>query len=161
MNAALTSAFAALGGSFIGAMAPVLSSYVIQRSQTRRDLITHQVTQRESLYSKFIKDAARLHAKSLTESVHDLDQMVALYALVSRLRLIGSDAVVVAAEHVVAAILRQFGQDNLTIEQIGREAKSANINPLGDFSAACRLEFQAIFEEKLKLAHWARHGAKS
>lgn len=85
MDQALNSALAALGGSFIGAMAPVLSSHVVQRGQITRDLITHQITQRENLYTEFIRDAARLYAKSMAEQLTILDELVALYALVSRL----------------------------------------------------------------------------
>ena len=156
MDPALTSALAALGGSFIGAMAPVLSNYVIQKSQTSRDLINHQLLQRETLYTEFIRDAARLYAKSLTEELKVLDELVALYTLISRLRLVASDQVLRAAEEIVAVINRQFAQENLTIEQIEAQARSGLADPLGPFSAACRRELLDIFGGNSMFARWRK-----
>jgi hypothetical protein len=73
---------------------------VLQRAQTRHDLLNRQLTLRESLYSGFIKEASRLFANSLTNSCEGLDEMVSIYAIVSRIRLMASGPVVHAAETV-------------------------------------------------------------
>ena len=98
MNPAIISALAALGGSSVGALAPVLSNFILQRSVTQRDLLNRQISQRETLYSDFINEASRIYAKSVTHDLENMDELVSLYALVSRIRLMATEPVVRAAE---------------------------------------------------------------
>jgi hypothetical protein len=144
MDNAIVSVSAALTGSTVGGLAPVLSNYVLQRGQTRRDLLTQQISQRETLYSDFIKEASRLYANSVTHSLEDLDDLVSLYALVSRIRLLASEPVLQAAEAFVRRIVVNYGEANLTVEQIRAAALSAKAEPLDAFSLACRLELRDI-----------------
>jgi hypothetical protein len=81
MNPAMINVFAALSGTAVGSLAPVLSNYVLQRSVTQRDLLNRQLGQRESLYSDFIKDASRLYADAMIHELDDLNDLVSLYAL--------------------------------------------------------------------------------
>jgi hypothetical protein len=144
MNPAIISTLAALGGSSVGALAPTLSNYVLQRSQTQRDLLNRQMSQRETLYSDFIKEASRVYANSLTDSLESLDELVSLYALVSRIRLLASEPVVNAAETLVRQILEHYGEPNLSVEQMRAAAVAAHADPLDVFSFACRKELQDI-----------------
>jgi hypothetical protein len=144
MNPAILSALAALGGSLVGALAPVLSSFVLQRSLTQRELLNRQIAQREVLYSNFINEASRVYAKSLTHGLEDTDDVVSLYALVSRIRLIATEPVVRAAESFVKLIVRNYGEPNLTVEQMRSAALSAKAEPLDVFSMACRKELRLI-----------------
>src|SRR5260370_28456858 len=50
MNTTLISALAAFGGSSVGALAPVLSSYVLRRAAAQRELSNRQIALREALY---------------------------------------------------------------------------------------------------------------
>ena len=147
MNNAILSVSAALIGSTVGGLAPVLSNYVLQRGQTRHDLLNRQLTQRESLYSDFIKEASRLFASSLTQSHEDLDEMVSIYAIVSRIRLMASGSVVHAAESIVKRIIQHYGEPNLSVEQLRTAALSAKADPLEAFSLACRRELQDILRD--------------
>jgi hypothetical protein len=144
MNPAIISALAALGGSSIGAMAPVLSIYVSQRSLAQRDMLNRQIDQRETLYSDFIKEASRLYADAMTHNLETLDELVSLYALVSRIRLLGSAPVLEAAEAFVRQIVLHYGEPNLTVEQMRAAVLSAKADPLEVFSVACRKELQSI-----------------
>jgi len=144
MNPAIISALAALGGSSVGALAPVLSNFVLQRSVTRRDLLNRQISQRETLYSDFINEASRIYAKSMTRDFEDIDELVSLYALVSRIRLIATEPVVRAAETFVKLIVEHYGEPNLTVEQMRSAALSAKGEPLDAFSLACRKELRMI-----------------
>src|SRR5271154_6864881 len=144
MNNAMVSVLAALIGSTIGGLAPVMSNYVLQRGQTQRDLLNRQITQRETLYSDFIKEASSLYANSVTRSLENLDGLVSLYALVSRIRLTASEPVLHAAEAFVKQIVQHYGEPNLTGEQIRAAALSAKADPLDVFSLACRRELQDI-----------------
>jgi hypothetical protein len=144
MNPAVISALAALAGSSVGALAPVLSNFVMQRSLTQRDLLNRQIAQREVLYSDFINEASRIYAKSVTTGLEGTDEIVSLYALVSRIRLIATQPVVSAAETFVKLIVRNFGEPNITVEQLRSAALSAESEPLDMFSQACRKELRMI-----------------
>ena len=146
MNPAIISALAALGGSSVGALAPVLSNFILQRSATQRDLLNRQISQRETLYSDFINEASRIYAKSITHNLDDTDELVSLYALVSRIRHMATEPVVHAAEAFARLIVTHYGEPNLTVEQIRSAALSARGEPLDVFSLACRKELRTILK---------------
>lgn len=146
MNPAIISALAALGGSSVGALAPVLSNFILQRSVTQRDLLNRQISQRETLYSDFINEASRIYAKSVTNNLEEMDELVSLYALVSRIRLMATEPVVRAAEAFVKRIVTHYGEPNLTVDQIVSAALSAKGEPLDVFSLACRKELRVILQ---------------
>jgi hypothetical protein len=144
MNPAIINILAALSGIVVGSIAPVLSNYVLQKSVTQRDLLNRQLAQREALYSDFIKEASRLYADAMIHELNDLNDIVALYALVSRIRLLATDPVVRAAEDFVKLIVKHYGDPNLTLEEIRTAALSEKADPLDVFSFACRKELRDI-----------------
>jgi hypothetical protein len=144
MNSAVISTLAALGGSSIGALGPILSNYLLQRGQTQRDLLLRQITDREALYSDFINEASRIYAHSQTHCLERPEDLVPLYAMVRRIRLLASDAVVNAAESVVKKTITQYEEPNRTIEEMRADAISGAEGPLDLFSFACRDELQSI-----------------
>src|ERR1700744_52131 len=91
-------ALAAVGGSSVGAMAPVLIAHIAQRGQIQRDVLNRHIAQRETLHSDFITQASRLYADSIGHSLGKLDDVVALYALADRIRLLASPMVFRAAD---------------------------------------------------------------
>src|ERR1700730_6614631 len=93
MDNTLTSVLAALGGSVIGATTPVVSNFVLQRSLTQREMTNREIAQREELYAEFIRQGTTCYAKALTHNLEAIDDIVAMYALVNRIRLFGSDSV--------------------------------------------------------------------
>jgi len=146
MNPATVNILAVLSGAAVGSLAPVLSNYVIQRSLTQRDLLYRQLGQREVLYSDFIKEASRLYADAMIHELEDLNALVSLYALVSRIRLLASDPVVIAAEDFVKLIVQHYGDPNLTLDQMRAAALSEKADPLDVFSSACRRELRDILQ---------------
>jgi H2-forming N5,N10-methylenetetrahydromethanopterin dehydrogenase-like enzyme len=101
MDTARTGALAAFGGSSLGALTTVLNNYLLQRSMRQRELLNREIDQREVLYADFIKEASRLYANSIAHNLESLDDLVALYALVSHIRLLASEAVLREAEEFV------------------------------------------------------------
>ena len=93
MDNTLTSVLAALGGSVIGASTPVLSNFVLQRSVMQRELTNREIAQREDLYSEFIRQGTSCYAKALSQNLENIDEIVAMYALVNRIRLFASGSV--------------------------------------------------------------------
>ena len=147
MNTTLIGALAALAGSSIGALAPVLSSYVLQRSVAQREVSNREIGLREGLYSDFIKEASRTYLVSLTHELEDLGDLMELYSLVSRIRLFASEPVVLAAEDLVKRIVEHYGDPNLSIEQIRARALAAKADPLDVFSLACRKELRDLIRK--------------
>lgn len=144
MSPTIISALAALGGSILGAFALVFSSYVLQVGTTRRHAMDRNIALRQKLYSKFIRSAARLHADAMTRSEFDMKEIAELYSLLGRIRLIASETVAVASDETVKAIIQRYGEANVTLEDVRTAALASNLDPLQQFSVACRNELQKI-----------------
>jgi hypothetical protein len=152
MDSTLTSVLAALSGSIIGASTPVLSNFVLQRSQTQRELTNREIAQREELYSEFIRHGTTCYAKALSQSLESIDEIVAMYALVNRIRLFASRSVLEAAEAFVKKLVETYGEKNMTIDQIKSVALEQHVDPLNDFALKCRSELREVYER----ASWRR-----
>ncbi|HZS03289.1 MAG TPA: hypothetical protein VFD58_00310 [Blastocatellia bacterium] len=148
MNGGVTSALAAIIGAFVGGFASLASTWVGERSRHRRDLLQREIARRETAYSEFIDQASRLYVASATHHIDDddaeLEGMVSLYAVASRIRLFASDRVMTEAEKVIDRIFMQFGADNISAEQLRMSAVETRDDPLVAFSIVCRHELQDI-----------------
>lgn len=145
MDNTLTSVLAALSGSIIGASTPVLSNFVLQRSVAQRELTNREIAQREELYSEFIRQGTGCYAKALSQSLEDIDDIVAMYALVNRITLFASSSVLEAAEAFVRRLVAKYGEKNMTIEQIESVAVEKHANPMNDFALKCRSELREVY----------------
>jgi hypothetical protein len=141
----ITSVLAALGGSVIGATTPVVSNFVLQRSQTQRELTNREIAQREELYSEFIRQGTVCYAKALSQNLESIDEIVAMYALVNRIRLFASRSVLEAADAFVKKLVARYGETNMTIEQIKSVALEQHADPLNEFALKCRSELRDVY----------------
>jgi hypothetical protein len=145
MDSTLTSVLAALSGSVIGASTPVLSNFVLQRSVAQRELTNREIAQREELYSEFIRQGTGCYAKALSQHLENIDEIVAMYALVNRIRLFASSSVLEAAEVFVRKLVTKYGEKNMTIEQLKLAALEEHADPLNDFALKCRSELREVY----------------
>ena len=143
MNNVIVSALAAVAGSAVGALAPVFSNIMLQRYTAQRELIAKEISQKESLYAEFIKGASSLYAKAFTQALDDFQELVSLSALESRIRLSSSIEVTEAAEEVLRGIIFQFGEPNISAEDL-RSMLIASARPLLRFSDICRKELMEL-----------------
>ena len=147
MNGRVISALAALMGALVGGLASLASTWVSERSRHRRVRLHREIAKRETTYSEFIERASKLYAASATHRIDDGDGelagMVSLYAVSSRIRLFASDQVIMEAEKVIDRIVRQYGADNLSAEQLRMTAENRD-DPLKAFSVICRYELQDL-----------------
>lgn len=146
MDSTLISVLAALGGSIVGATTPVLSNFVLQRSLTQRELTNREIAQREELYAEFIRQGTVCYAKALAQSLEKMDDIVAMYALVNRIRLFASESVLEAAEVFVKKLIARYGEHNLSIEELKTVALEQHADPLNDFALRCRSELRQVYE---------------
>ena len=139
----MITALAAIAGSLVGALGSAVGTWLTARHQDRRDLLGKQVARREALYSDFIGESARLLVDAMQHNVDDVQKMIPVYALVSRIRLSSSATVLQEAEEVIKTIVRTYPEPNLTVEQIESQATNGK-DPLRQFSDACRAELDSL-----------------
>ena len=145
MDNTLTSVLAALCGSIVGASTPVISNFVLQRSVTQRELTNRELAQREELYSEFIRQGTLCYAKTLSQSLDNFDEIVAMYALVNRIRLFASHSVLEAADAFVKKLVERFGEKSMSLDQMRSVALEQHVDPLNDFALKCRAELRAVY----------------
>jgi hypothetical protein len=143
MNSAMVPALAAIAGSLVGALGSATATWITARHQDRRNLLGQQIARREALYSDFIGESSRLLVDALQHDAGDLQKLLPLYALLSRIRLSSSEPVLEEAEQVIKAILKTYPQPNLTAEQIESQAANGK-DPLREFSDTCRTELDSL-----------------
>jgi hypothetical protein len=143
MNAGIIAASAAIFGSLVGALGSVVGTWITQRHQDIRDLLAKTIVRRESLYSDFIAESARLFVDAMVQNNSDPQKLIALYAVLSRIRLSSSAPVLETAEAVIRNIVSTYPKPNLTPAQIESRAVSGD-DPLRQFSDACRIELDSL-----------------
>lgn len=142
MDSASISAFAALGGALIGGLTSFATSWLTQQTQTRAQQLTHKLTRQEDLYKEFIEEAARLYADSLVHDTPDVSQLIRLYVMISRMRILASMTIVQNADKVARMIVNNYLAPNKTFPELRDMVNSGAIDPLRDFSEASREELQ-------------------
>jgi hypothetical protein len=147
MNEAVISAVAALTGSALGGLTPIISNYLIQRGLTQRELLTHELVERQNLYAEFIRFGTTLYVSATTKEPQDenLDDLVKLYALVGRIRLYASAPVIEAAQDFAALVTEKYGSAAISIEDLRSATLKPHLDPLHPFSVQCRKELEEIF----------------
>ena len=148
MNSTVVTAMAAAIGSLVGATASIVTTWITQRTQTIRAHSEWKLRQRESLYNEFITEASRLTVDALTHCLEGPDQLMALYGILSRIRLISGEKVLCQGEACCRRIMELYGRPNLTTDEIRAAAEAHDldrIDPLKEFSTACRKELLAMY----------------
>jgi hypothetical protein len=140
MNAAYISALAALAGTAVGGITSFATSWVTQRSQTRSQRLAAEKDKREDLFGRFVDEAAKLYSDALQNRREDAAALMVIYGLTSRIRLIASARVVESAEAVTQTIMDTYLAPNMTLEEVRSTWIERHIDPLRDFSEACREE---------------------
>ena len=141
MDSASISAFAALGGALIGGLTSFATSWLTQQTQARAQQLEHKLTRQEDLYKEFIEEASRLYADSLVHDTPDVSQLVRLYAMISRMRVLSSTKTVESADKVGRMIVDSYLAPNKTFPELRDMVNKGAIDPLRDFSEASREEF--------------------
>jgi hypothetical protein len=144
MDSASISAFAALGGALIGGLTSFAASWVTQQTQVKAQHLSHKLTRREDLYKDFIEEASKLYADSLIHDTPDVSQLIRLYAMISMMRAISPSTIVQNADKVARMIVNTYLEPNKSIPELRDMVNSGAMDPLRDFSEACREEFHTL-----------------
>ena len=141
MDTAYLSAVAALAGSAIGGFTSLAASWLTQRVQVSAQQLAHGMSRREDLYKDFIENASDAYADAFQRTEVDVPKIVRLYALVSRMHILSSLEVVEHADTVMRTIMNTYRGPNRTIYEEADNITTGRLNPLLNFSEACRNEF--------------------
>lgn len=144
MDAGYFSAIAALSGSAIGGLTSLTASWLSQSVQARTQQRLQNVSQRQELYRGFIEEASRLYARALESNKADITDLVSLYAMASRMRILSSPIVAQSADGVVRLIIDTYFQPNMTLSDIRKALATDGVDPLRTFSEACRRELVSL-----------------
>jgi hypothetical protein len=144
MDAAYISAFAALAGTAIGGLASFATSWTTQQAQARAQRRAAERDARAALFGRFLDEAARLYSDALQSRRDDLTQLISIYALTNRIRLLSTSQVVEAADTVCRIIVDAYLAPNLTMEEMRANWINRHVDPLRDFSEACRQELRTF-----------------
>ncbi len=142
MDAGYISALAALAGSTLGGLTSIATSWLSQHLQFKTRLQSDDLNKREELYRNFIEEASRTYADALEHNEPKVANLVALYALVSRMRFMSSPRIVEEADRVVGVIIDTYLAPNRTLHDVRKSMSDREMDPLWQFSETCRTELR-------------------
>jgi len=84
-----------------------------------------------------------LFVDALQHNTSELEKLLPIYALMSRIRLSSSKLVLQKAEQLIQTILATYPHPKLTVEQIESRVMNGE-DPLRQFSDTCRIELNSL-----------------
>jgi hypothetical protein len=145
MDAAYISGISALAGSVIGGLTSGFTTWLSQRSQARAGMVAHDLARREDLVRDFIIASSKTYGDAIVNSEPKMPELVDLYAMVSRMRVLGMSKTTACADLVMRSIVETYFTPNRTLADLREFTKTGQgIDPLKDFSAAAREELHAL-----------------
>ena len=145
MDVAYVSAISALAGSVIGGLTSGYTTWLTQRSQVRAGQVAHDLARREDLIRDFIIAASKMYGDAMVNSEPKMPEIVDLYAMVSRMRVLSMPRSVVCADKVMNSIIETYFAPNRTVADLREIVKTGGgVDPLKDFSEAARQELRGF-----------------
>ena len=131
-------------GSLVGGSASVMTTWMAQKTVSRREVAREELRKREALYGEFIGECAKLFMDAFTHTLDKPETLLPVFALINRIRLCASRKVLAEAERLLGRISDQYFAKNLTVEQLRQLQHSEQADPLSAFGEACRAELKAL-----------------
>jgi hypothetical protein len=144
MDPTLIGAMSGVLGSLVGGSATVATAWLTQKTANKREQAKTEYRKREALYGEFIAECSKLLIDAMAHTLDKPETLLHAYALLNRIRLSASPAVLKEAEHLVRRITEQYFCNNLTVGEMRELARSEDADPLKDFGEACREEFATL-----------------
>lgn len=144
MESPILGALAGVLGALVGASATIATTWITQKTLSKRELIRADIDKREMLYGQFIGECSKLIIDAFEHTLEGPETLLPAYALLNRIRLSASEAVLNEAERIVVLITEQYFSPNLSPEDMRALARSLENDPLKPFGEACRVELKLI-----------------
>ena len=141
MDVAYVSGLSALAGSVIGGLTSGVTTWLNQRSLPRAGQLAHELSRRQELYKDFIVAASKAYAEALVVNEPKIQELIALYAMISRMRAMSSSNIVACAEGILLKTTDAYFEQNRTVAELRELIKSwAGVDALTGFAEAARDE---------------------
>jgi hypothetical protein len=144
MDSAYVPALAAFGGSAVGGLTSIVATWLTQSRKDSTRRLMQEKTRRQKLYKQFIDEASKLYADALVHDNSEVSALVNMYALIGRMRISSSDAVIGKAESVARMIIETYFSPNRTFPELRQLMNSRSMDPLREFGEVCRKELNAL-----------------
>jgi hypothetical protein len=146
MDVAYITALSALGGSIVGGLTSGFTTWLTQRSKARAGQLAREMSRRDDLYNAFIVEASKAYGDAIASNEPQIQELLALYAMISRMRVLAFPRTVDCAEKTMRAVMDTYLAPNRTVLELHELMKSgeAAIDPLKEFSEAAREELRAF-----------------
>lgn len=144
MDAAVLSTLSALGGTAIGALSTLGSTWMNTRSQARAARLKAEREKREEIYGRFMDELARLYADALNNTGIEYAQMTAGYALAGRIKLYSTEPVADAAASGLRFVVDLALGPKRAPEEMRALMDRPEADVIGIFARACRQELAAL-----------------
>ena len=95
-----------------------IGGWLSQRTQARAGQQAHDILRRQDLYRDFIKSASRAYGKAILSTEPQIEDLVALYAMISRMRVISSPPTIECADKIMHKITATYFAPNKTIREL-------------------------------------------
>ena len=139
MDTAYISALAALAGTAIGGLTSFATSWMTQQAQSRTQRLAAEKDKREDLFGRFLEEAAKLYTDALQNKREDAASLMVIYGLANRIRLIVIDARCRMCRYGSKKLsLTPILAPNMSLEEVRSTWVDRHVDPLRDFSEACR-----------------------
>ena len=143
MNTAYLSALSALAGSVIGGVTMGITTWMALRAGARAGHRAAELARRQELFREFIVTASKAYGNALVSHDPQIQELVALHAMISRMRILCSPEIVTCAEKVVRLTIETYFTSNKTIAELREMIRSETlIDPLKEFSELVRGEIE-------------------
>lgn len=145
MDIAYISAISALAGSVVGGFTSGITTWMSLRAQARAGRLALNVSHRQDLFRDFIVAASKLYGYAVVSSEPPLQELVDVYAMISRMRMLCSPQLVECADKIMSFTLDTFFAPNKTVRELHEMVKKGTgIDPLKEFSVAAREELRSL-----------------
>src|SRR5258705_11118083 len=103
MDIAYLSTLSALAGSAVGGLTSGVATWLSQRVQARENQLAPEMARRDDLYKEFIAAASKAYGEAIVSNEPNVQEFVALYAMISRIRLQSPPQTAASAEKTMRA----------------------------------------------------------
>jgi hypothetical protein len=144
-DVAYISALSALAGSVFGGFASGFSTWLNRHAEAKAAWLSRDISRRQDLYRDFIVAASKAYGEAIVTDQPQIQELVDLYALVSRMRVLSRPKTIECADKVLRTTIDTYFLPNKTFAELNDTLKNgAGIDPLKEFSEAAREELQDI-----------------
>src|SRR6266481_2204179 len=108
MDIACLSTLSALAGSVVGGLTSGAATWLSQRAQARESRLAREMARRDDLYKEFIAAASKAYGEAIVSNEPNVQELVALYAMISRMRVKSPPQTVACADFAPGKTIREF-----------------------------------------------------